>query len=742
MASTSNKYQEIIDSKIQQAIELFKNKKYENALQIYTALIRNIQKLSTEEVITIRKNAGLSSKPVVGSVVHPKLGSILDQRAATYERLSDNKRALRDSENLIKLEPIGCKGYLRASKIMILTGQEVEAYKVLQRGVYTIDSAIKKHNIVVPQKLFDNLKLEYRLLNDKLKRQQHQQNQQQKEISRSDSTKRTLQQSIDEMLPLKKSKQGDISSLKHNPRAASPSLSYSSRDPFQILPLELIELVFQHLPFKTVLKSHLVCKTWYKFLTSLPSLYKSILFKYKVDKSEFLRGMTLMKRIYSNSSTKIVERLKLSTTLREEQFLEALKYLAFKADLKYKKMEVINPKFNIGDILLSFLFPKNNILEERDESGLTAFNRLEALRLGVSASTTHIPHILGLSNHLESLELIHMSPESTPRFEISNYKYINFLKDKCPESFPTLSKLAMIGHPQREDGGKTHLLKYISEGRFPNLQSLTIVSQDLRSCDSTLVKNLPYLKELYLENNTGYDLNTLLGNFIVEEDVISSTTFAKLEKLVFREKDYLEDVTLEEWPSTLFPGLATIKYLDLNSTSLTRDGLYKLLSICNVGNQLSFLNIGAARKISFPIDNLNSRINNMTTPPRNIVSIAKVLQIVPTLTHLYLNELEFDNYSAKMFYRELKENIGWENVHLKVLDLSFARIDGIGLMDLFYVSTRQGVTFTLDELILNGIEINQQTIQILMNKGYVGKVINDFRKTRWREYGINSLIQE
>ncbi len=57
-----------------------------------------------------------------------------------------------------------------------------------------------------------------------------------------------------------------------------------------------------------------------------------------------------------------------------------------------------------------------------------------------------------------------------------------------------------------------------------------------------------------------------------------------------------------------------------------------------------------------------------------------------------------DNFSAKMFYRDLRD-YGLAAVKLKYIDLSFARVDGTGLMDLFSLA-RLRRPLVLDELVL------------------------------------------
>lgn len=60
---------------------------------------------------------------------------ILDNRAATYEKLVDWKAALRDAKAMIKEDKMVAKGYLRAGKILLTMGNPTKALDVYQYGL-------------------------------------------------------------------------------------------------------------------------------------------------------------------------------------------------------------------------------------------------------------------------------------------------------------------------------------------------------------------------------------------------------------------------------------------------------------------------------------------------------------------------------------------------------------------------------------------------------------------------------
>ena len=163
--------------------------------------------------------------------------------------------ALKDGRELTKLEPIGCKGYLRTGKLLLGMNKKVDAYKCYQEGIYIIEKAIKDYNINVPEKLFASLKLHYRELNRELKQKRRTEDEYKKVVKK---TRR-------------------------------------STDPFVHLPIDIIEIIFRDIPMNHILRLHLVSKLWYYTLTSIPSLY---LFKCKsnIALSEFISGAKLFKK--------------------------------------------------------------------------------------------------------------------------------------------------------------------------------------------------------------------------------------------------------------------------------------------------------------------------------------------------------------------------------------------------------------------------------------------------------------
>jgi len=78
--------------------------------------------------------------------------SLLDNRAATYEKLDDIPSALKDAKNAIRLHEKDPTGYLRAGKLLEKAGKPDTALGVYKHG-------IKKgtKNVDILQRLYDKL---------------------------------------------------------------------------------------------------------------------------------------------------------------------------------------------------------------------------------------------------------------------------------------------------------------------------------------------------------------------------------------------------------------------------------------------------------------------------------------------------------------------------------------------------------------------------------------------------------
>lgn len=134
----------------------------------------------------------------------PILMSLLDGRAATYERLGELKSALTDAKTMIKLEVANPKGYLRAGRVLVRMDKLDVSIDIYKSGL--------------------------------------------KHVSASDPNigllKGVLEKATEKKDQLLKT------SVKNK------------YDPMQVLPLELLEMIMEYVPFHNVVTMQRVSKTW------------------------------------------------------------------------------------------------------------------------------------------------------------------------------------------------------------------------------------------------------------------------------------------------------------------------------------------------------------------------------------------------------------------------------------------------------------------------------------------------
>lgn len=769
-----------INEKLDLAVLCFRGGKFERALRLYNELVKEMTLYSSSQLKALRKDVyNISEEPIMGPVVHPKLASVLDQRAATHEKLGEWVRSLKDGENLIKVDPLGCRGYLRTGKVLSRLGRDIEAYKVFQRGVYTLEKALQRYSIDLPEKLYAKLKGEYRDLNRRLKLESAAKSAETpvyasllvaKNGSSSSTEGATLSRAKPSITPLKlvpgaqnsrsSSTLSGVSSITSASRSSSltssslsktptgpqrrldemlplgPSVSAKkprkSTDPIERLPIDILETVFLQLPLSKVLSCHLVSRTWYNTLLHIPTLYTGrICFKPRISATEYANGLRLIKRITSKTFSKQVKLLRLRSTANPAHFSRILESLLREKNLKMQSLEIVNKDFSM-ETLFSIL-NKNNW----NTVNLTPVTRL---RMGLNSSVRYENALFSIMPNLAALDLLIIDSQLSIANKglIPHNSHFSKLCELERTIYKEMESLVLINHPSlvkdRQSVGVGEDTfdpsPPLLTKAFPNLTSLTIVSFDFSNMETTFgnfLVNAKGLNSLYLENN---DEITLKGFVIILS--VYRPSF-QLEKLTLREKAITRALSLNEFDADDFPCLHGLKHLDLYGSSLSVRGLSKLLKIVNTRDQMRALNIGNSSYVCF-------RNDKMSTPQASKMQFSEFFAMVPELENLYINELDLDNSSMRFFCNDIKGKS-----RLRLLDISFClQIDGMGLMNLFscYASERgpENDGFVLPELVIDGMEISKETLQFLTKRGCIQKVKNDPFKTKWRQYGVNSLV--
>lgn len=691
----------------------FKHKNYPKALLLYNEIEATLSAHSPNELVKIRRFYNLTATPVVGPLCHPKLAQVLDHRAATLDKLGQWEKALEDARRITSVDPLDCRGYLRLGKLYTKRNQLVDAYKAVQKGCIVIERAVSKYEISVSQSLFQLLKDQYAKLNRILKEQRT------PPLQAPSMSAKGLQRRLEDMVPLKRTAETD----KLPKRVKYPS------DPLIRLPKEVIETVFLHVPVRALLRCLLVCRHWNETLTLLPRLFRGAFqLKHRVSAPEYLAGLRLMKRVALSMLVPAVYGVKLWLTLNSAHLARILHSILGDATLHLRQLELLNSDLSC-QLLLNQL--------HRLRWPLPNLQTISRLRLGVNASLSHPNVLLSLFPNLEALDVVvvdcqlnkshnHMLP---PASELSNLK--------TPENHP-LILLCLINHPKlnREQRIRPSPLTYdpappFMDCHLANLRKISIVLYDFLNLEADFGRFLSRtngLTEVYMENNENMLLKTFLAVLRLYEPQL------RLEKLTFREQSPDRAYSLSEIDPDMFPQLHGLCNLDLYLSSLSGRGLVKFLQMANRHWNLVRLNIGDCKFVGFRKDKL--------VAGHSVTEFGDIFQAAPRLETLLLPDLDLDDLSMKCLHRDITRVCGHEPL-LRLLDLSFCyEVSGIGLMNLLnFSSSGTAQNLFLQNLIIDGLDVSKDSVDLLLKRKIVENVQWDAQKTRWRQYGVNSLMQ-
>ncbi|EGV63091.1 DNA-binding SCF ubiquitin ligase subunit dia2 [Yamadazyma tenuis] len=445
--------EDLVNDKIELAKLYFKSKSYKKALSTYTQLVEHIATYTPANVARVLRAYNLPETPLIGKPHHPRLSSILDARAATYEKLGDVSQSLADSQSSLKVNPLDLKAYLRIGKNYLKMGDEIKAFRNYQCGHYLVSKFLQKHtDYSINRDLLGKLEQAYSKLNSHLKR------------------KRQLQTQLEKQLPLKKAKK--------------------SIDPFDRLELDVLETIFGHLNVANLFSCHLVCKSWYNTLISFVQLYQSISLKPKIKYKEFLNGVNMFNRLKKYS---------LSWKINQTSLPEFWKIIdsMIKHNFKLKSLEVFN-EFNYYDLLLKL-----------DKYGFKFhFKYVENLKLILSACPPS--QLMNLFPNLRSMEIILMESQASPPLIIDNKNAFKKLisqeveLESCLEILVLINKNSISNYPPFLSHTVNLRKLIISNFEFNNIQHNF----------GSFLSNCSNLKYLTLENNRNLSFKIFLQNLI------------------------------------------------------------------------------------------------------------------------------------------------------------------------------------------------------------------------------------
>lgn len=151
-------------------------------------------------------------------LLEPAHLTLLDSRAATYERLQQWGLAIQDAKTMVKLSPTSSKGYLRYGKLLSSHYQRhASAAKVYQRGCDMVDPNDARYAL---------------------------------------------------LMSLKQDMEAHIAKAKQRRQG--------QRDPLGIMPYDVLDLIFSYLPFHRRVACMLVSRTWRRFLVTWSGMWRNM----------------------------------------------------------------------------------------------------------------------------------------------------------------------------------------------------------------------------------------------------------------------------------------------------------------------------------------------------------------------------------------------------------------------------------------------------------------------------------
>ncbi|KAK9472638.1 uncharacterized protein V1510DRAFT_416478 [Dipodascopsis tothii] len=146
---------------------------------------------------------------------------LLGRRELCYRKSKNNMKALRDAYEMIRLDPKGPKGYIRATETLILMKYNRKAAEVLHRGCKKVPAENNAEIAALRKQLY-------------------------------------------------------LANVIVDPPAAEPKKPRAPTDPLVVLPTEIVHMILLELPFVERLHAQRVSKTWCRLIEQSPVLWSSI----------------------------------------------------------------------------------------------------------------------------------------------------------------------------------------------------------------------------------------------------------------------------------------------------------------------------------------------------------------------------------------------------------------------------------------------------------------------------------
>ncbi|QLQ81977.1 hypothetical protein HG537_0G02310 [Torulaspora globosa] len=687
----------VIDKALDLGTTYFRNQSYDKAKELFRKALELARSYDEKELIVLREGLGLPRYTVPEpnkhcKVYHPMYVRLLDNLAATYEKLNDLKRALRSAQMMIEADPYNLKCYIRVGKILQKQSKDKDAYNVYVQGLRKAREAHQRFSWPVSKRLVDIAQQQKNNVKTRLE----------PEKTGEKLEKRHLIDPIEERKRVvKKSRTGtpDVAAV-----ADSPS------DLLFMIPPELYPIIFESFTAKELFRVTLVCKSWRKSLLEFPQLFRKFILN-SCSHQQLITCCNFMLSLYK---------------IRRGS-LETFKFSSKYAKEELKSVETIFSKlsnFHFERLILSVPNCTTSHLAKLMRSNTDICKELKDLSLVLSfrAGKPYEIEMLSQCRNLRRLEVLVDS--SVVPVDSGLQRSSSFIE---PRMLPTWAE-NLESFSLTCDQSKVRGFPFLTlVTHFPANQlsrlSITGVTFSSEANQFDWLANFDHLREIWFENNKGASLMVFMR--VLRDYPLSR----KLEKLTFREDCISGRTDLEETSDSYFyrDNLQHLREIDLMGSSISGLGISRLLSYLQPNN-IRVFNLGDCPFIKLQ--------RTQSSTDCCVLSPYHFLISVPYLESFLLPQLgALNDDTMKLFTQEVGN---LEN--LKNLDLSLnPSITGVSLFE-FLTALKETRSIPLEYLNIDGCpSISHITVKLLENKSLVQKVDCIFERETWRRFGVNSL---
>lgn len=635
---------------LKRGIKFFQENDYEKSISIFLKVIY-VYQLDYKEK---RKQLKIGKSKEKLKVLYDKnYINALDCIAACYIKIGNLDKALKYALVMISTEPTNCKSYLRVCKIYQLLNNEYKAKDTATKGYLRIRE-FKKNNPTY--KVNENL---YEQLKDEVKKYKS----------------------------IRKEPSQDIEN-----KTKPPSSIMKCSDPLNVLPIELIEKVFEVFNFQFCLQCLSVSRDWYDKL--------------------------------SNSSH-IFGKFKLQKNIKRQQFDKFLKFLERAHDPKdliHINLLELQPNPNVEKGILQTLFTKRLIIDEiclnlrnSNYSGLMEHlklnkNILENIKSLNLELPVFIPQSGGLENSLSKFTKLEKLSLTVTDFDSRNYKFSDNSLTLKPITFNNLTYINIKIEPNARNTNYNTLLfqSFFENNLFPNLRHIILSNVVLGVNALTNVLNSK-TETIELEKVPNMAIGLVIDT-LVKKTTIPNSSLTKLRIIELATEHY------NIQPET-FMKLEELKILSNLETLIIENSciLPNLLNniLINSSSNLKKIYLFSNKYISF------SKLQGSPVFEEiGYINIVEMISKIPKAEELSLSACSgFNSSTLTNMATYIWNNKYFHN--LKYLNLSFNRINDESVK--YFLNRPYRVK--LNTLDLSYCQVSSNMVKYILDKNWCGRVV-------------------